>query len=74
MKHSELTEALAVTFGSAYGTALLHDLTLPALAHARPASALEAGVSPRAVWEAICLEMDLPEEARFPHRAERRGR
>lgn len=71
MKHSELVEAITVTFGSCHGAAILHDLTLPNLDHRTPASALEAGLSPRQVWEAICEEMVVPEDARFPHRAER---
>lgn len=71
MKHSEFIEALAVTFGDSRASAVLHDVSLPHLGHATPASLLEAGVAPRQIWEAICAEMDLPESSLFPHRAER---
>lgn len=71
MKHSEFIEALRDTFGWSYGGAVLNDVTIPGLDHQTPASALEAGVPPRTVWEAVCVEMDLPEEQRFPHRADR---
>lgn len=68
MKHSELMRALQETFGSAYGRSLLRDLVLPSLTGRSPAQALDQGVDPQLVWDAICTEMELDEKVRWRHR------
>jgi hypothetical protein len=47
------------------------DLVLPDLGSRTPFQALDAGVDPQRVWDAVCREMRLPEDARFPHRRSR---
>lgn len=72
MKYSELTVAMDVTFGHRHGQALMRDLVLPVLASRTPAEAVAAGEDPQLVWDAVCAEMRVPEDARFPHRQDRR--
>lgn len=68
MKHSELTEAFRAAFGDVRGPALQRDL---ALGRFGARTALEAacdGEDPAAIWFAVCDEMELAEDWRYPHR------
>lgn len=71
MKHSELTAAFIAAFGETRGPALQRDLALTALSSQSAFEAAEAGESPQLIWLAVCSEMELSEEWRFPHRMER---
>ena len=52
-------------FGAAYAHLLARTHVLAALAGRTPAEALESGERPRAVWLALCVDMDVPEERRL---------
>ncbi|HLP23458.1 MAG TPA: DUF3046 domain-containing protein [Microbacteriaceae bacterium] len=67
MKRSEFGFAVAHQFGS-HGQVLLRELVIPALQNRTAEEALEAGLSPRSVWDALCSEMDVPVSARVPVR------
>jgi hypothetical protein len=70
VKRSEFRTALSQYFEPRYAQAVLHDLRLQVIGSRTPAEALEAGEDPQRVWDAVCVELRLPEEARFPHRTE----
>lgn len=63
MKLSELSLALAEEFGAAYGGVLMRDHWVASLAGTGN-EALQRGVAPRVVWDAICEEMQVPIERR----------
>ncbi len=63
MRRSEFDRAVADEFGDQAGY-LLTDLTLPGFGGSA-AQALDAGAAPRAVWLALCAEMDVPESRRY---------
>ncbi|MFM6974236.1 MAG: DUF3046 domain-containing protein [Agromyces sp.] len=67
MKRSEFAHAVEHLFG-ANGAVLLRDLVIPALGNQTPTQALEAGESPRVVWDALCTEMDIPASQRVATR------
>lgn len=54
-------------FGQGYAGSLAHDQVLAAVGGRTAIQALEAGESPRAVWEAVCETMDVPPERRLGH-------
>lgn len=67
MKRSEFSYAISHQFG-ATGDVLLRDLVIPSLGNRTAAQALDAGETPRAVWDALCREMDVPLAERVPVR------
>ncbi len=67
MKRSEFSYAVQHQFGAS-GEVYLRDLVIPALGNRTPLQALEAGETPRSVWEALCTEMDVPRSQRVPVR------
>jgi len=71
VKHSEFHAAIREAFGS-LGPSLAADLVLDGLGERTAEQALADGVAPQLVWDALCRTAELPEEKRFPHRAERR--
>lgn len=71
VKHSEFHQALRTVFGSS-GPSLAVDLVLEGLGGRTAQEALDDGVEPQHVWDAVCATTDLPAEQRFPHRQERR--
>jgi len=71
VKLSEFRLALDTHFAPAVASALMSDLVLPALGSRTPAQSLAEGRDPQLVWDALCAEMRLSEDARFPHRADR---
>lgn len=65
MRRSEFDRAVADEFGAGYATTLLRDLVMSRLGDRTGAEALRAGVAPREVWEALCVEMDVPPARRY---------
>ncbi len=63
MRRSELDLAVEEEFG-ALGAVLMHDLTLGSLGGRTGAEALDAGVSARDVWRALCDAKDVPADRR----------
>lgn len=74
MKHSEFWQVLEETFGAGYGRSVAEDLVLSAVGGRTAARALQDGVAPRVVWDAVCDEMDLDEATRWRHRIDPRER
>ncbi|HEY7718219.1 MAG TPA: DUF3046 domain-containing protein [Pedococcus sp.] len=60
-------------FGESYAGTLARDHVIGALGHRTALQALEQGEPPRAVWLALCDDMDVPESRRLgvDHRAKR---
>lgn len=52
-------------FGAVYSGSLARDHVLGALKDRTALVALADGVAPRQVWEAICVDMDIPEARRL---------
>ena len=52
-------------FGAGYAGSLARDHVLGALGNRTVVQALADGEPPRAVWEAICVDMDVPPERRL---------
>lgn len=63
MRHRAFRRAVAAEFGEAHAGVLLRDYWLAALG-GTPDDALAKGAAPRAVWEALCIEFDVPEARR----------
>ncbi|QYM76594.1 DUF3046 domain-containing protein [Leucobacter luti] len=63
MRLSEFRLACAEEFGPEYAGVLLRDHWLAAVG-GTPIEALERGVSPRDVWEALCVDLQVPVERR----------
>jgi len=63
MRRSEFLRAVDDHF-DARATWVLDDLVLPGIGMTANA-AVGAGVPPREVWEALCVEADLPDSARY---------
>ncbi len=51
-------------FGPAYAQAVAKDQVLPSLSGRTVLEALEAGVGPKTVWRAVCVDMELPASVR----------
>lgn len=76
MKTSEFWSALDTVFGPVLGRSLAADLYLPSCG-GTAVEAINAGVAPDSVWEALVAESGAPPEARWVHRmdtAQRRTR
>lgn len=54
-------------FGPAYAGSLARDHVLGALGNRTVLQAIADGEPPRAVWEALCDDMGVPEERRLGH-------
>lgn len=63
MRISEFRRACAAEFGEEYAAVLLRDHWLRELG-ATAQEALAAGVEARAVWEALCVDLEVPEARR----------
>lgn len=63
MRRSEFLRAVDDEFGGR-ATSLLHDLVLSAVGGRTAAQALDAGVPPRDIWLALCVDADVPLERR----------
>lgn len=73
MKHSEFWRALDEVFGSAYGRSLAQDLVLQPWSMTA-LQVLDAGESPRRVWDALCDETERSEAERWVYRDDPRAR
>ena len=69
MRRSEFLSSVTHHFGPQYGQAVLRDLSLPDLGSRTADEALAAGEDPQRIWDALMVELRLPENLRFPHRA-----
>ena len=49
-------------FGSEYAAVLLRDLALTELGDLTGEKALETGIEPKAIWQAICRAQNVPSE------------
>jgi hypothetical protein len=64
MRRSEFNRAVADEFGAQAAT-LVRDLVLSDIGGRTAAEALDAGIPPRDVWLALCVETDVPPERRY---------
>jgi hypothetical protein len=55
-------------FGAAYAKSLAADLVVGALGSRTAQEALDAGVAPREVWDALCDAMEVPDDVRWHFR------
>ncbi|HET8598893.1 MAG TPA: DUF3046 domain-containing protein [Segeticoccus sp.] len=65
MRLSEFWTLMDDEFGRSYSRSLARDHVLTELGGRTVEQALEAGVRPRQVWEALCDAMDVPPERRL---------
>ncbi|NLA64557.1 MAG: DUF3046 domain-containing protein [Leucobacter sp.] len=64
MKHSEFQRAMREEFGDVYAGVLIREHWLAAFGETA-AEALDRGVPARAVWLALCDELQVPAERRY---------
>jgi len=62
VKLSEFERAIATEFGEVQGRVLLRDHVLVELGNRTGEEALAAGEPARAVWLALCRDLDVPRE------------
>lgn len=62
MRLSDFWRLMDDEFGERYSRTLARDLVVDQLGDRTAAEALEAGVDPKAVWEAVCRAQDVPRE------------
>ncbi|MBN8884029.1 MAG: DUF3046 domain-containing protein [Salana multivorans] len=74
MRLSEFWSVMDEVFGPGYARSLASDLVVSALDGRTAQQALDAGVPPREVWEALCEATDQPDAVRWLHRAAKPGR
>lgn len=60
MTRSEFLRALTEEFGEVMAATVTRDVVLGVLGNLTASEALEAGVEPKVVWEALCEAMDVP--------------
>ncbi|NHN56109.1 DUF3046 domain-containing protein [Calidifontibacter sp. DB0510] len=60
MRVSEFWRLVEDEFGDAYGRSLVRDHVIQSLGERTPAQALEAGIAPREVWRALCVDLQVP--------------
>jgi hypothetical protein len=65
VRHSEFWTLVDDEFGRAYGRTLVRDHVVGALGHRTAEQALAAGEDPRAVWFALCDELEVPPARRW---------
>lgn len=70
MRISEFWANVDDVFGAVRGRSLASDLSLTGVGSRTAAAALDEGVAPQRVWDALCAEMDLPETYRFLHQVD----
>lgn len=61
MRNSQFWELMGHEFGAGYARSVATDQTMSGLNGRTPAQALEDGVSPARVWQAVCDAMQIPE-------------
>jgi hypothetical protein len=57
---TEFNERVVLRFGAAYGASVLADHVLTGFDGRTAAQAIEEGVEPRDVWQALCVDFDVP--------------
>jgi hypothetical protein len=72
MRMSEFWTLVEEEFGAGPGRTLVADHVLGALGHRTAEQALEAGEDARAVWFALCDDLQVPEERRWGREEPRR--
>ncbi|WP_146841904.1 DUF3046 domain-containing protein [Cellulomonas composti] len=65
MRYSELWELVDEVLGSAAGREIVATLVVGGLDNRTAQAALDDGVEPRAVWHALCDELEVPAERRW---------
>jgi hypothetical protein len=65
VRRSEYTQLADHVFGRTLATTFTQELSLARLDHRTPAQAIAQGEDVRAVWTALCDEMDVPESQRW---------
>ncbi len=65
MREREFWQLLEEVFGRSYGRSLSRDQQLTALDGMTVIDALDAGIEPRVVWNALCDQMDIPDPQRW---------
>lgn len=65
MRLSDFWRLMDDEFGERYSRTLARDLVVDQLGDRTAAEALDVGVDPRAVWEAVCRAQDVPGERRL---------
>ncbi|WP_396668549.1 DUF3046 domain-containing protein [Microbacterium sp. R86528] len=74
MRRSEFERAVSDEFGARSGP-VLNDLVLTSLGDRTASEAMEAGLPPKDIWLALCVEMDVAPERRYgAGRLEPKGR
>lgn len=63
MRHRAFRKAVAQEFGEAHSGVLMRDYWIASLG-GTPDEALSRGTTPRMVWEALCVEFEVPESRR----------
>ena len=61
-------------FGPARGRTLVRDHVVGGLGHRTPQQALDAGEDARAVWFALCDDLDVPQDRRWGPKDDRPAR
>lgn len=74
MRQSEFTSVVDEVLGSAYGRSIVTDLVLPGVRYRTAEQALIDGEPPQLVWNAVCEELELDEQARWHHRMDSESR
>ncbi|HVX44198.1 MAG TPA: DUF3046 domain-containing protein [Mycobacteriales bacterium] len=64
MRLSEFWWRMRQQFGELYAGSLARDHVFSELGGRTANDALEAGISPKRVWQAICAEFDVPVQSR----------
>jgi hypothetical protein len=59
---TEFNERIVLRFGATYGASVLVDHVLTGFDGRTAAQAIEAGIAPRDVWRALCVDFDVPRE------------
>ena len=60
MRLSQFWTLINDEFGAAYASTVARDHVLSAVGGRTALEAIEAGVSPKQVWQAICEDFDIP--------------
>lgn len=62
MRTSDFWRLMDDEFGAGYSRTLARDLVVDGLGDRTAAEALDAGLDPKSVWEAVCRVQDIPRE------------
>ncbi|MCV7260141.1 DUF3046 domain-containing protein [Mycobacterium shimoidei] len=61
MRLTDFHERVTLRFGATYGASVLADHVLTGFGRTA-AQAIEDGVEPREVWQALCVDFDVPRD------------